>query len=118
MQPPHAGPVCRCLREEYTDVNDWLGYFLAGGIAGAISRTATAPFDRIKVYLIAQTGNSAARKAVEAVTQGEAVQAAKKAAGPLKDSIRALWRAGGVRSFFAGRDNTALKFGGFSNTDR
>jgi solute carrier family 25 phosphate transporter 23/24/25/41 len=27
-------------------------YLLSGGIAGAISRTATAPFDRLKVYLI------------------------------------------------------------------
>ncbi|CAZ85743.1 unnamed protein product [Tuber melanosporum] len=103
-----------------------LGYFLAGGIAGAISRTATAPFDRIKVYLIAQTGNSTAKKAIEAVTQGEAVQAAKKAAGPIKDSIRALWRAGGVRSFFAGNGlnvvkilpESAIKFGSFEAAKR
>ncbi|KAA1070138.1 hypothetical protein PGTUg99_010564 [Puccinia graminis f. sp. tritici] len=27
-------------------------YLLSGGIAGAVSRTATAPFDRLKVYLI------------------------------------------------------------------
>ncbi|KAG0642060.1 mitochondrial carrier domain-containing protein [Tuber brumale] len=102
------------------------GYFLAGGIAGAISRTATAPFDRIKVYLIAQTGNSTAKKAIEAVTQGEAVQAAKKAAGPIKDSIRALWRAGGVRSFFAGNGlnvvkilpESAIKFGSFEAAKR
>lgn len=30
-----------------------LKYFLAGGTAGVISRTCTAPFDRIKVFLIA-----------------------------------------------------------------
>lgn len=32
---------------------DSLKYFLAGGSAGVISRTCTAPFDRIKVFLIA-----------------------------------------------------------------
>lgn len=30
-------------------------FLLAGGIAGAVSRTATAPFDRLKVYLITST---------------------------------------------------------------
>ncbi len=35
------------------------GYFAAGAIAGIVSRTATAPLDRLKVYLIAQTKSSA-----------------------------------------------------------
>ncbi|TIA92360.1 hypothetical protein E3P99_00654 [Wallemia hederae] len=30
-------------------------FLLAGGIAGAVSRTSTAPFDRLKVYLITTT---------------------------------------------------------------
>jgi solute carrier family 25 (mitochondrial phosphate transporter), member 23/24/25/41 len=81
-----------------------IGYFLAGGIAGAISRTATAPFDRVKVYLIAQTGNVATKQAVKALKQGEALQVAKKVGGPIKDAIKALWRTGGVKSFFAGWD--------------
>ena len=74
------------------------GYFLAGGVAGVLSRTATAPLDRIKVFLIAQTGKSA----MEAAGKGQAVLAAKRAAGPLKDAIAAVWRGGGIRSFFAG----------------
>ncbi|CAK9439513.1 uncharacterized protein LODBEIA_P36130 [Lodderomyces beijingensis] len=32
-----------------------IGFFLAGGLAGVVSRTCTAPFDRIKVFLIART---------------------------------------------------------------
>ncbi|TIB67582.1 hypothetical protein E3P77_01440 [Wallemia ichthyophaga] len=32
-----------------------LRFLLAGGIAGAVSRTSTAPFDRLKVYLITTT---------------------------------------------------------------
>lgn len=32
-----------------------VGYFLAGGLSGVVSRTCTAPLDRIKVFLIART---------------------------------------------------------------
>lgn len=78
------------------------GYFLAGGLAGTISRTVTAPFDRIKVYLIAKTDTPVAAKAVAEIAKGEAALAAKKVAGPIKECVQALWRAGGVRSFFAG----------------
>lgn len=77
-----------------------LGYFLAGGVAGMISRTSTAPLDRLKVYLIAQTGNTS--KAVQAAKQGAALQATKHAARPLIDACKELWAAGGIRSLFAG----------------
>lgn len=35
--------------EEFVLSSIFTGYFAAGGIAGAISRTATAPLDRLKV---------------------------------------------------------------------
>ncbi len=78
------------------------GYFVAGGAAGIISRTATAPLDRLKVYLIAQTG--VARDAVVAARSGAAVEAARKAWRPLVDATKELWRAGGIRSLFAGKN--------------
>jgi hypothetical protein len=77
------------------------GYFLAGGVAGAVSRTSTAPFDRLRVYLIAQT-SSVSKGVIEATKQGEAVQVVKSAGRPLIDGLKAIWRAGGVRSLFAG----------------
>lgn len=77
------------------------GYFLAGGMAGFISRTATAPLDRLKVYLIAQTGVT--KDAVEAAKQGAAIEATKKASRPLIEASKALWRAGGMRNLFAGK---------------
>lgn len=77
-----------------------VGYFLAGGISGITSRTLTAPLDRLKVYLIAQTGN--ADDAVQAVKKGKPLAATKQGARTLMLAWNELWAAGGIRSLFAG----------------
>jgi solute carrier family 25 phosphate transporter 23/24/25/41 len=80
------------------------GYFVAGGVAGAFSRTSTAPLDRLKVYLIAHVDT--AKGSIAAATRGDAKVAARGFGKPLVDACRELWKAGGMRSLFAGRLHT------------
>lgn len=107
-----------------TDFLPPLGYFVAGGLAGMVSRTATAPLDRLKVYLIAQTNPKKA--AVEAAKKGAPLQAVKNFGRPLVDACRDLWAAGGLRSLFAGNGlnvvkvmpESAIKFGAYEAAKR
>lgn len=77
------------------------GYFVAGGLAGIVSRTSTAPLDRLKVYLIAKT--SVTKEAVSAAKSGNIVLAAQDAWRPLSAAMKELWQAGGIRSLYAGK---------------
>lgn len=92
-----------------TDILPDPGYFVAGGVAGVVSRTATAPLDRLKVYLIAQTGVK--DETVHAIKSGAPVQATKVVARPLIDATKTLWRMGGFRSLFAGKNQHCVGAG-------
>ncbi|KAL8931028.1 MAG: hypothetical protein Q9208_000130 [Pyrenodesmia sp. 3 TL-2023] len=100
------------------------GYFVAGAMAGVVSRTATAPLDRLKVYLIAQT--SVKDEAINAAKSGAPLQAAKHASRPLIEASKTLWRMGGIRSLFAGNGlnvvkimpESAIKFGSYEASKR
>ncbi len=83
-----------------TDILPDPGYFAAGAVAGVVSRTSTAPLDRLKVYLIANIGP--AKDSINAVKKGDAVGVAKTVGRPLIDATKELWKAGGMRSLFAG----------------
>jgi solute carrier family 25 phosphate transporter 23/24/25/41 len=78
------------------------GYFLAGAISGGVSRTATAPLDRLKVYLLVNTHNPVS-VAVDAAKHGKPVAALKTSYKPISDAVLHLWKAGGIRTFFAGK---------------
>ncbi|KAI9315862.1 mitochondrial carrier domain-containing protein [Dichotomocladium elegans] len=64
-----------------------LRYLLAGGLAGACSRTCTAPFDRLKVYLITH----------------------QSAHVTLRQAITTLYQQGGWRGFFVGNGLNVMK---------
>ncbi|KAK5710312.1 hypothetical protein LTS12_028003, partial [Elasticomyces elasticus] len=107
-----------------TDLVPNVGYFIAGGLAGITSRTVTAPLDRLKVYLIAQTGIAA--DAVSAAKGGQAVEATKQASRTMLVAVKELWAAGGVKSMFAGNGinvvkvmpESAVKFGSYEACKR
>lgn len=76
----------------YTDETAYnaFKYLLAGGIAGAVSRTCTAPFDRLKVYLITHSGTPE---------------------NPLTffSAVRSIYNHGGWRGFFVGNGLNVMK---------
>ncbi|ORY85618.1 mitochondrial carrier domain-containing protein [Protomyces lactucae-debilis] len=82
-----------------------IGYFLAGGLAGAVSRTATAPFDRLKVALIASTENTSKRIAGAALSRS----LFRVDTAPLVRALSDIYANGGLRSFFIGNGLNVLK---------
>ncbi|KAL2829297.1 mitochondrial carrier domain-containing protein [Aspergillus cavernicola] len=114
----------RYYEQKLTENTPQLGYFIAGGMAGAVSRTATAPLDRLKVYLIAKTESTST--AISEAKGGAPIKAAGRASKTLVDAVKELWRAGGIRSLFAGNGlnvvkvmpESAIKFGAYESAKR
>ncbi|KAF9513286.1 hypothetical protein BS47DRAFT_1344318 [Hydnum rufescens UP504] len=91
-----------------------LKFLLAGGVAGIVSRTATAPFDRLKVYLITAsdsdlhidvaTSNRAATQGVYAVQH-----TAQRGAKTFVHAITNIYGQGGIKAFWVGNGLNAMK---------
>ena len=95
-----------------------LGYFLAGGLAGAVSRTTTAPFDRLKVALIAST-------TTPTIKPTGSLQYLLHT-GPIARALHTIYEQGGLKAFFVGNGlnvlkifpESAIKFGTYEATKR
>lgn len=78
-------------------------FLLAGGLAGAVSRTATAPFDRLKVFLITRSEIP--------LLPGDAPVAKQSMRGVqvLMNAISAIYAERGLRSFWVGNGLNVIK---------
>ncbi|KAJ1569915.1 hypothetical protein HK096_010199, partial [Nowakowskiella sp. JEL0078] len=74
-----------------------LKYFLAGGFAGAISRTATAPLDRIRVFLQTETSKPSLGKSRLSASQ------------LIVNSAKRIYANGGTLSFWKGNGLNVVK---------
>lgn len=83
--------------EEERKTGQWWKQLLAGGVAGAVSRTGTAPLDRLKVMM--QVHGSKSKMNI-----GDGLQQMVKEGG-----IRSLWRGNGVNVVKIAPE-TAIKF--------
>lgn len=114
------------------DIRRSVGYFLAGGLSGVVSRTCTAPLDRIKVFLIARTDLSSTLLKnkdtllhdIEA-KKHKHIQA-QQIQSPIFKAIKTIYKQGGVKSFYVGNGlnvmkvfpESAMKFGSFEATKK
>ncbi|GAA5940787.1 hypothetical protein JCM1841_004718 [Sporobolomyces salmonicolor] len=82
-------------------------FLLAGGMAGAVSRTATAPFDRLKVYLITSPAEPIKPTTTSSVSKSG--KAPRRNAGSLAAAMRAVYSQGGIKAFWTGNMLNVIK---------
>lgn len=102
-------------------------YFLAGGISGVISRTFTAPLDRIKVFLIARTDlSSTILNSKHHLLELNPNAKLNRLKSPIVKAIESLYKQGGLKSFYVGNGlnsikvfpESSIKFGTFEITKK
>ncbi|KAI0254397.1 mitochondrial carrier [Lactifluus subvellereus] len=99
------------LLEEHHHIEDdhhgWLGgatalkFLAAGGVAGAVSRTSTAPFDRLKIFLITRPPDLGGTS----LHPGASVRGAKAI---VSATVR-IYAEGGIAAFWVGNGLSVVK---------
>lgn len=90
--------------DAFDDSHGWLEghtalkFLLAGGVAGAVSRTCTAPFDRLKIFLITRPPNL-----------GGATLAQAGGVNVIGHAVRRIYSEGGVFTFWTGNGLSVAK---------
>lgn len=81
----------------------WWRHLVAGGIAGAVSRTCTAPLDRIKVFLQVQVANTKIKQCLTYMLK--------------EGGVRSLWR-GNFINVIKIAPESAIKFAAYEQCKR
>ncbi|KAJ7228593.1 mitochondrial carrier [Mycena pura] len=114
----------KAVSEEEEDPHGWLEghtalkFLLAGGVAGAVSRTCTAPFDRLKIFLITRSPDL-----------GGALMTSKPSIGGAKviaSALARIYAEGGIFAFWTGNGlsvakifpESAIKFFAYESSKR
>ncbi|KAH9943478.1 mitochondrial carrier [Epithele typhae] len=93
-----------CEEEEHHQT--WLGgstavkFLMAGGVAGAVSRTCTAPFDRLKIFLITRPPE------LGGTLSGQSPVGGLRA---IAGAVTRIYAEGGVLAFWTGNGLSVLK---------
>ncbi|WVQ83428.1 hypothetical protein IAT38_005569 [Cryptococcus sp. DSM 104549] len=81
-------------------------FLLAGAVAGAVSRSVTAPFDRLKIYLITTPDFTPFNRDAHL---SHPLRAGVKAVGNLWGAVQRIYSGGGLRAFWVGNGLNVTK---------